>query len=250
MTICSNNVTLNVKAGLSRFIIIVITLLHFQIAGYAQNSASADSLVRLVEARSAHLIEVDGTSYRKIVGPATFLHNNTYLKCDTALWNVNTNIIDALGNVEILQENTRLTSDRIEYVADENLAKFRGSLVQLSDRDGNILNTNFLNYNTNADDAIVAANPGVKMHFVNFNGAKFNRTGEFAYEMEDGVAAYKVVDGALVAIPGCEYDVSEDAFVFNTRTLGSYVFADAELVNPVVAAPEVAPEVINPTTGA
>ena len=50
--------------------------------------------------------------------------------------------------MEILQENTRLTSDRIEYVIAEDLAKFRGSLVELMDRDGNVLNTNYLNYNT------------------------------------------------------------------------------------------------------
>ena len=91
----------------------------------------------------------------------------------------------------------------------------------------------FLKWNTKADEAIVAANPGVKMHFVNFNGAKFNRTGEFMYEFEDGVACYKVVDGALVEIPGCEYDAADEAFYFHTNVLGNYVFADAELVNPV-----------------
>jgi len=106
----------------------------------------------------------------------------------------------------------------------------------------------YLRYNTKADEAIVAANPGVDMHFINFNGAKFNRTGEFTYEMEDVVAAYKVVDGALVEIAGLE--VEDDEVVFNTRVLESYVFADAELVNPVVEAPVVAPEVTNPTTGA
>ena len=103
---CSNNAILNVKAGLSRIVIILSVLLHFQIQGFSQNSGGADSLVRLVEAVSAHLIDIDGIQYRKIVGPATFLHNNTYLKCDTALWNVNTNIIDAIGRVEIFQENT------------------------------------------------------------------------------------------------------------------------------------------------
>ena len=106
----------------------------------------------------------------------------------------------------------------------------------------------FVRFGTAADEAIVAANPGVKMHFVNFNNVKFNRTGEFVYELEDGVAAYKVVDGALVEIPGLE--VEDGEFTFNTRVLESYVFADAELVNPVVEAPVVAPEVTNPTTGA
>ncbi len=39
-----------------------------------------------------------------MVGPAKFLHNNTYLLCDTALWNVTTNIIDAVGHVRIIQD--------------------------------------------------------------------------------------------------------------------------------------------------
>jgi len=106
----------------------------------------------------------------------------------------------------------------------------------------------YLRYNTKADEAIVAANPGVKMHFINFNNVKFNRTGEFVYEMEEIAAAYKVVDGALVEIAGLE--IEDDEVFFNTRVLESYVFADAELVNPVVEAPVVAPEVTNPTTGA
>ena len=93
----------------------------------------------------------------------------------------------------------------------------------------------FLKYTTTADEAIAAANPGVKMHFVNFQGlnggnVKFNRVGEFVYELEDGVAAYKVVDGKLAEIAGLEVDDGE--FTFNTNTLGSFVFADAELVNP------------------
>ncbi|MBQ8646276.1 MAG: hypothetical protein IJ476_07920 [Bacteroidales bacterium] len=188
-------------------------------AGFAQNSASADSLVRLVEARSAHLIEVDGTSYRKIVGPATFLHNNTYLKCDTALWNVNTNIIDALGNVEILQENTRLTSDRIEYVADENLAKFRGSLVQLSDRDGNILNTNFLNYNTK--DSIATFFNGAAMRnndgslIESIQGNYFSKEKLFVFS--DSVAMF--TDSVLISTTQLKYHTDTDIAEFSNRTL-------------------------------
>ena len=36
-----------------------------------------DSLVTLVSAKSAQLIERDGESFRKVTGPARFLHNNT-----------------------------------------------------------------------------------------------------------------------------------------------------------------------------
>lgn len=107
-------------------------------------------------------------------------------------------------------------------------------------------------YNTKANDAIVAANAGAKLKFISFNDAKFNRTGEFAYEWEDGKYAYQIVDGKLTAIPGCEYDESDETFYFNTRVLGSYVFSDVELVDaaPAVTAPVEEKPVTNPGTGA
>ena len=87
-----------------------------------------DSLVTLVSAKSAQLIERNGESFRKVTGPARFLHNNTYLLCDSALWNVTTNIIDAVGHVQIIQDRTRLSSGSLQYVVDDDLAKFRGGL--------------------------------------------------------------------------------------------------------------------------
>ena len=113
-----------------------------------QKEEAEDSLVRLLSGKSAQLLEIDGMSYRKIVGPAVFFHNNTYLHCDTALWNVDTRIIDAIGNVRIVQEQTELQSEKMQYFIDRDLAEFRGDIVQLRDRDGNTLRTKFLDYNT------------------------------------------------------------------------------------------------------
>lgn len=89
---------------------------------------------------------------------------------------------------------------------------------------------------TDADEAIVAANPEADIHFVNFIGVnggavKFNRAGEFTYEMEDGAYAYYIVDGVLNEIPNA-YDDAEEAFVFTTNKLGYYAFSDMALVNP------------------
>ena len=113
-----------------------------------------DSLVVLVSSKSAQLVDVDGASYRKVVGPARFLHNDTYLICDTAYWNVETEIIDAWGHVSILQEETVLTSDKLTYLVKEDLAQFRGSVVQLTDKDHNTLRTRHLDYNTKDSVAI------------------------------------------------------------------------------------------------
>ena len=115
---------------------------------------SQDSLVVLVSSKSAQVVDIEGSSYRKVVGPARFLHNDTYLLCDTAYWNVDSNIIDAWGNVSILQEETVLTSDKLTYLIDMDLAQFRGSVVQLTDKDHNTLRTRHLDYNTKDSVAI------------------------------------------------------------------------------------------------
>ena len=123
---------------------------------YAQEKKKGDDgKVLLISAQSAQLIEdKDGQSYRKVIGPARFLHNDTYLLCDTALWNVNTNIIDAMGHVRIIQDQTQLSSETLQYVVDDNMARFRGALVQLEDKDNNTLRTRYLDYNTKDSVAI------------------------------------------------------------------------------------------------
>ena len=142
--------------------------------------------VELISAQSAQLLEIGGEPYRKVVGPAKFLHNDTYLLCDTALWNVNTGIIDAIGHVKIIQDQTQLSSETLQYVVDEDLAKFRGSLVQLKDKDGSTLRTRYLDYNTKDSVAV----------------------------FQDG-AAMKDKDGEVIESLYGTYDSKAHLFVFN-----------------------------------
>ena len=98
-----------------RYLISILLAVSSMLPLMAQ-SQSQDSLVVLVSSQSAQVVDVEGASYRKVVGPARFLHNDTYLLCDTAYWNVETKVIDAWGNVSILQEETVLTSDKLTYL--------------------------------------------------------------------------------------------------------------------------------------
>ncbi len=127
--------------------------------GGAKDNKEKDSLVYLLSSRSAQTVEIKGVNYRKVIGPARFLHNDTYLICDTALWNVESKVIDAWGNVQILQNETVLSSDNLKYYIDNDLAQFRGSVVQLIDKDHNTLRTRHLDYNT-ADSVAVFQNGG------------------------------------------------------------------------------------------
>ena len=133
-----------------RTLSLILSLLFASLStAVAQNeNGQKDSLVRLIEANAAKLIDRDGVVLRKIEGPARFLHNNTYLLCDTAIWDVNTNIIDAIGNVQIIQDGTCLIGESLRYIVESNLAQFRGSKVTLMDKDNNMLCTHNLDYNT------------------------------------------------------------------------------------------------------
>lgn len=133
-----------------RRLILFIALLSqsLLLSAQAGEPERRDSLVSLLSAQSMQLLEEDGVPFRKVTGPARFFHNDTYLLCDTALWNVNTDVIDAMGNVKILQNETVLSSDRLTYLINEDLAQFRGNLVQLEDKDHNVLRTRNLDYNT------------------------------------------------------------------------------------------------------
>ncbi len=138
------------------FIVIIIS-----IPAQAQQKERQDSLVRLMNGESAQLIEQFGRVFRKVVGhPATFLHNDTYLNCDTAMWDVDSHIINAIGHVQIIQNRTVLSSDKLDYFIDQNLAQFRGGVVQLQDKDRNTLRTRYLDFNTK-DSVGIFQNGGV-----------------------------------------------------------------------------------------
>lgn len=142
--------------------LIIASLLAAFLSVSAQNSSEpADSLVRLMSAQSAELIQNNGESLRKVIGPARFLHNGTYLICDTAYWYVESEVINAVGHVKILQDETVLTSDKLDYLIKDDLAQFRGSVVQLDDKEHNTLRTRHLDYNTK--DSVAVFRKGASM---------------------------------------------------------------------------------------
>ena len=140
--------------GLRRGLLAVLLLL---VGGspllYAQK-APKDSLFRLLEAERAEQYERFNVNYRLVQGHARFLHNDTYLLCDSASWNVDSKFIEAFGNVQVIQDKTMLKSEEMLYWIDDSRALFRGPLVELFDKDGNTLRTERLTYNTKDSVAV------------------------------------------------------------------------------------------------
>lgn len=185
----------------------------------AQQKEKTDSLVRLLGCDQLQQVEEFGDSYRKALGHARFEHNSTLLVCDTAIWNVNTNIINAFGNVRIIQNETVLSSDKLDYLIDEDLAKFRGTLVQLQDKQKNTLRTRDLDYNTK--DSVANFRGGASMR------DKDGQIIESKYGTYDSkIKTFKFTgtvnmytDSVFVKTELLEYDTDANMAVFGHGTL-------------------------------
>lgn len=142
-----------VRAFKKGLIFLLLALSAAQTVSAGDKPEQKDSLVRLMKAKSLSLEEESDKSYRKAID-ATFLHNGTYLICDTALWDVENKVINAWGNVQVIQDETILTSETLNYLIDSDLAQFRGTLVQLQNKKENTLRTRNLDYNTKDSIAV------------------------------------------------------------------------------------------------
>lgn len=231
------------------FISVVTVLSTLTSLSAQENGSQKDSLVRLLSAQSMELIEKDGVDYRKVTGPARFLHNDTYLICDTALWNMSTNEIYAISNVKILQDQTVLTGDRLTYYIDRDLAEFRGTLVQLEDKDRNVLRTEHLDYNTkdsvavffnggsmkDAEGQIIESRTGTydsKIRTFTFNDrvnmftdSVFVKSTTIVYDARTNVATFGFdtdtwQDDNMLSANGGWYDRGREIFLFRNNVHG------------------------------
>lgn len=173
------------KAGRTGLLAVLLLILGCSAPLLGQSSAPQDSLFRMLEAERAEQYEQYGMQYRLVKGHARFLHNDTYLLCDSASWNVNSRFIEAYGNVQLIQDKTMLKSEEMLYWIDENKALFRGPLVELFDKDGNTLRTERLTYNTK--DSVAVFEYGGSMKDKDGNVIE-SRTG--TYDAKEGLFTF------------------------------------------------------------
>ena len=211
----------NIKTGGFRGLFLCLAFFVLgAVTSYAQDfTEDRDSLVRLVSAKAIKLTEIDGNPFRIVQGPARFLHNNTYLLCDSAAWDVNSNVIDAMGNVKIIQNDTYLESEFATYIADDNLVQFRGTVVKLYNKKGDQLKTQFLDYNT-ADSVATFYNGGAmrsaKGDIVEGLEGIYDATDRL-FLFNDDVCMYS--DSVFVSSDAAEYHSSVEVAMFSENTV-------------------------------
>lgn len=234
-----------------RILLTILLALAGLVSLPAQNKTEQkDSLVRLLSSQNFYQdIDSSGETYREVSGEARFLHNNTFLLCDTALWRVDRQIIEAVGHVRILQEQTVLSGDKLTYYIERDLAEFRGSVVQLEDKDHNMLRTRHLDYNTkdslaiflgggamkDKDGQIIESEAGTydaKSKIFTFAGkvnmftdSVFIRTSRMVYDTDRNMATFDQnidawKDDDMLSSQAGWYDRNRELFFFRNRVHG------------------------------
>ena len=200
----------------SKKIIIALALLSGISFFLYARADEEEKYVRLVKAQSVNIItDADGKAFRKAVD-ATFLHNGTLLICDTAYWRVDENIINAKGNVRLSQEGTELTSEKLDYYVNDNLAQFRGGVVQLRDKENNILRTHFLDYNT--ADSVAVFSKGASMKdkdgqiIESMDGTYSSKAKLFTFEKDVNM----FTDSVFIKTQALDYHTDSQKAVFRT----------------------------------
>ena len=200
----------------SKKIIIALALLSGISFFLFARADEEEKYVRLVKAQSVNIItDADGKAFRKAVD-ATFLHNGTLLICDTAYWRVDENIINAKGNVRLSQEGTELTSEKLDYYVNDNLAQFRGGVVQLRDKENNILRTHYLDYNT--ADSVAVFSKGASMKdkdgqiIESLDGTYSSKAKLFTFEKDVNM----FTDSVFIKTQALDYHTDSQKAVFRT----------------------------------
>lgn len=198
----------------------IITLLASFLAALTSLSAQqqaeqADSLVRLMSAEYVRHIE-EGDDVIRIAVDAVFLHNGTYLMCDSSVWSANRQIINFMGNVKMVQGDTELTSEKLDYLIEEDLAQFRGVLVELRNKQDNILRTKILDYNTKDSLAVFQGGASMKSEdgqiIESDHGSYSNARNLFNFQGDVNMFA----DSVFVKTASLDYDSDKEKAYFTS----------------------------------
>ena len=214
------------KTGSSKYACLLLILVFLLGCGFSADAqkknrrrSDKDSLLTLLNAEYARVFERPGKrEYREVKGPATFLHNGAYMFCDSAIWNVSFNQVEAYENVKLVQNKTVITSDNVIYYADDNVARFRGDVVEVHDKDKNTLRTKYLDYNTEDSTAKFT-----------FGGAMRTSKGEViesdrgTYDAKTGICRFEdnvemFTDSLFIKTNSLDYDTNEEKAYFGKKT--------------------------------
>ncbi|MEP0986538.1 OstA-like protein [Ekhidna sp.] len=91
----------------------------------------------------------DGEKIRRLIGNVVFAQETTTMYCDSSYYYVKDNVMEAFGNVKIIDDSVTITARSLIYNGQDRTAKLRQNVVYT--KADQRLTTNFLDYNMDTE---------------------------------------------------------------------------------------------------
>lgn len=189
--------------------------------GLVFGQKSPERVDLLPGADSSVIVNEGGVVIRRVYNHVKFRHNGAFLYCDLAVQNMATDLIEAYGNVKIVQGDTiTVTGDTLLYYGTTRLAVMSGKKAVLKDQK-RTLTSRKLEYDM-ASGVAYYKQPGTTVDkesvLTSQEGFYNTNTKEFTY--------YK-----KVKLVNKKYTLTTDTLLYNSITKWSYFRGKTHIVN-------------------
>ncbi len=147
-----------------------------------------------------------GKKIRKLTGNVVFAQEGTTMYCDSSLYYVRDNVMEAFGHVKIVDDSTIITSNKLVYDGKKKTAKLREQVVYTHGEQQ--LFTDFLDYNTDTEVANYF-NGGTLKDSTNTLSSEIG----YLYNLED-YAQFRT----NVSLKAPDYTLESDTLNYDTNT--------------------------------
>ncbi|KAA0993906.1 hypothetical protein FXO21_03460 [Dyadobacter sp. UC 10] len=215
---------INIKTNkyLRAFFVVLISIYTFlSFNALAQNTSTAnEDLIEILKSDQLEIINANGVDSRRVTN-GVFKHKGALLYSNLAIQNITTNVIEAFGNVKIVQGDTvTVTGDTLYYYGNTRLAIVSGRKTVLKDSK-RTLTTRKIEYDMASGIAYYKL-PGRTVDEENVLTSKegfYNTaTKEFTYYRN-------------VKLVNKKYTLTTDTLLYNSITKWSYFNGPTKIVN-------------------
>ena len=194
--------------GLAVLLCLIMCSLVFTASAQTKNEDTASNVnVDIIYADYAEYIQTDTNEFNKLVGDVQLKQGDNKMYCDSAYLNVETNNVEAFGNVIIIQpDGTQAMSDYLHYIGNEKVAYLIGN-VSLTDGKDNLWAEEVV-YDMSTKIGTYAQGGTLQSD----NTTLSSNTGNYNLRTKDA----RFVTDVLVYNP--EYNIASDDMGYNTNT--------------------------------
>jgi lipopolysaccharide export system protein LptA len=181
---------------------------------------AGEDLVEIIKSDELEIINENGVDSRRVTN-GVFKHKGAFLHSNLAIQNINTNVIEAYGNVKIVQGDTvTVTGDTLFYYGNTQLAIVSGRKTVLKDRK-RTLTTRKIEYDM-ANGIAYYKQPGRTVDEENVltsqEGLYNTTTKEFTYYRK-------------VKLVNKKYTLTTDTLLYNSITKWSDFYGKTKIIN-------------------